>query len=208
MGALQQEGLGCPGREGTPTSLRANPAQKWGTEQGGGVAFPTGLCSLGVAYQLCPVHDVFPGETLAREFLLKLLLGHLGPPEVGLAHQGSQHIRNAPRACQDQPRGLVLHSPGDPLGGGEGSRPPISWFSEPPPLPSLLLPVPGGEGPTCRGLLPSPHLPPPTSRVPGSPLTSRQRTGISMLLVPGDRAPVRSSRVPGVSGGPGALPVG
>lgn len=37
----------------------------------------------------------------------------------------------------------------------------------------------------------------PTSRVLGSPLTSRQRTGISMLLVPVDRWSTASTQVPG-----------
>lgn len=39
-------------------------------------------------------------------------------------------------------------------------------------------------------------------------MTSRQRTGISMLPVPVDRGPVRSSQVPGVSREPRALSLG
>lgn len=94
---------------------------------------------------------------------------------------------------------------------GGDSGPQISWPPVPPALPSAPCPRWGGPyrgPPLARGLLPSPHLSPPTSRVLGLPLTSRQRTGISMLLVPGDRAPVRSPQEPGASGEPGALSVG
>lgn len=45
------------------------------------------------------------------------------------------------------------------------------------------------EAPSCRTC--------PTSRVLGSPLTSRQRTGISMLLVPVDGWSTVSTQVPG-----------
>lgn len=76
------------------------------------------------AYQFCPVHDVLPGEVLTGKLLSKLLLGHLGHQEVGLVHQGSKHVGDAPRARQDQPRAGVLHGPGNPVRwAGRASRP-------------------------------------------------------------------------------------
>ena len=67
-------------------------------------------------HQLCPVHNGFPRETLAREFLSELLFSHLRHQEMRLAHQSSKYISDAPRTCQDQPRGSLLHCPGNPLG--------------------------------------------------------------------------------------------
>lgn len=50
----------------------------------------------GGSYQLSPVYDVLPAEMFTRKLLFKLLLGHLGHQEVGLVHQGCQHVRDAP----------------------------------------------------------------------------------------------------------------
>lgn len=50
-------------------------------------------------------------------------------------------------------------------------------------------------GPSWGALWETPACP--TSRVLGSPLTSRQRTGISMLLAPVGRWSIASTQVPG-----------
>lgn len=106
-------------------------------------------------HQLCPVYNGFPRETLAGEFLSELLLSHLGHQEMRLAHQGSEYISNAPRTCQDQPWGSLLHCPGNPLGRkrtwhpDKCSTPPCRCPAKPP-HPSGLQP---GASP------PTPHIP-------------------------------------------------
>lgn len=190
MGALREQGLGPSGWEGGQSSPRAGPPRA-GYEGGAEVAFRAGL---GGSYQLGPVQDVLPGEVLTGELLSKLLLRHLGHQEVRLGHQGRQHVRDAPRACQDQPRGGLRHSPRNPLRWREGQSPASApWAALGPalPVPSLCP----RRGPGRRPQPPGPR--PPTSKVLGPPLTSRQRTGISMLPVPVDGAPVRSPQGPG-----------
>ena len=95
----------------------------------------------------------------------------------------------------------MLHGPGDPLrrrGGESGPR--VSSGAAPGPR-ARGTPSQAGEGPAGSRSRPGgsrqapTSLPCPTSRVLGSPLTNRQRTGISMLLVPADRAPAKSSQV-------------
>lgn len=105
--------------QGAPPGRRGSGSPGEGGSGWAALAFLTGAS--GISYQLGPVHDVLPGEVLAGELLFKLPFSHLGHQEVGLAHQGSEHIGDAPRARQDQPRGSVLlHSPGYPLGVGAG----------------------------------------------------------------------------------------
>ena len=100
MGALWQEGPGHPGGKGAQRLHGVFPKDQ--PCLGGGVRSRAegAACltrqSLGGSYQLGPAHNVLPGEMLTGEHLFKLLLGHLGHQELGLVHQGSKHVGDAP----------------------------------------------------------------------------------------------------------------
>lgn len=172
-------------RAGASTGLRGNRPGAVGGKgarrpppgpapPGNGGRPPDWSWCLGCPYQLRPAHDVLPGEMLAGELLLTLLLHQPGRQEAGLAHHGRQHVGDAARARQHQPGRRMCHGPGNPLGpqggsAGRTSAPGASWVpgapAPPPPRarrrgarrgPQLAArhsqaPLPPRLPPGCRG---------------------------------------------------------
>lgn len=108
--------LSGPGGRGQARGLKPERAWRlcWGREEAGpflvdrghgdaqqdfplGAAHPGGgPRPAGGPYQLGPVHDILPAQTFSGKLLFELLLHRLGHQEVGLVHEGSQHVRDAP----------------------------------------------------------------------------------------------------------------
>lgn len=160
-----------PGAVGGKAARRPPPGP---APPGNGGRPPDWSWCLGCPYQLRPAHDVLPGEMLAGELLLTLLLHQPGRQEAGLAHHGRQHVGDAARARQHQPGRRMCHGPGNPLGpqggsAGRTSAPGASWVpgapAPPPPRarrrgarrgPQLAArhsqaPLPPRLPPGCRG---------------------------------------------------------
>lgn len=179
---------GVLGWEGAQTSPRPGPIQAWGGEWGQGVALRTVPALRGLPPALSSARR--PPRRSARWGTSLETASR--PPGVAGAGAGPT----------EQP--AHRQGPQNPPGPATGQRAPQTWRSSE---------VQGGDSDPRSALgppEPPAFAPPPpslsTSRMLGSPLTSRQRTGISMLLVPANRVPVRSPQVPGASGQPGTCP--